>query len=61
MATVLANFGGPSGRLASQGRSAIRCEKGELLARLERTGAGIAVAIDNATGRRAQAIMLVGL
>jgi len=47
MAVVLANYGGPSGGLASAGGSAIWSEKGELLTQLEGTGSGIAFAIED--------------
>lgn len=58
MTVVLANYGGPTGGLPSGGSSAIWSETGELLARLEVTGAGIAVAIEDETGWRGKAIML---
>ena len=38
-----ANYGGPSGGLASAGRSGIWSEKGELLAQLDSVGTGVAV------------------
>ena len=44
MAVVMANFGGKTGGLVSAGRSAIWSEKGELLAQLGPTGAGIVIA-----------------
>lgn len=44
MAVVFANYGGPTGGLASAGRSAIWSPMGELLVRLEATGSGVAVA-----------------
>ena len=53
MAVVMANFGGPSGGLASGGSSSIWSDTGELLARLESGGAGVAVAIESAAGWRA--------
>lgn len=56
MAVVLANFGGPSGGLASAGRSAIWSERGERLAQLDATGAGVAVAIEGDAGWRATAV-----
>jgi NAD+ synthase (glutamine-hydrolysing) len=61
MPVVLANYGGPSGGLASGGRSAIWSEKGEPLARLEASGAGVAVAVESHAGWRANAVMLGGL
>jgi predicted amidohydrolase len=60
MTVVFANYGGPSGGLASAGQSAIWSEKGELLTRLEASGSGIAVAIESDTGWCARAIMLGG-
>ncbi len=58
MAVAFANYGGPSGGLASGGKSAIWSEQGELLAQLEAVGAGLAVAIEGAAGWRAKTIML---
>jgi predicted amidohydrolase len=58
MAVAVANYGGPSGGLASAGGSAIWSEEGSLLARLESTGAGVAVATGSHAGWRARAIML---
>jgi predicted amidohydrolase len=58
MTVVFANYGGPSGGLASGGRSAIWSEKGEPLARLDATGAGVAVAIESDTGWRSRTVML---
>ncbi|MEW6320469.1 MAG: carbon-nitrogen hydrolase family protein [Acidobacteriota bacterium] len=60
MAVVFANYGGPSGGLASAGRSAIWSETGERLVELDRSGAGIAVAVHTGAGWRARAIMLGG-
>lgn len=60
MAVVFANYGGPSGGLPSGGRSAIWSEKGELLARLEESGAGIVIAVESDAGWRAEAIGLEG-
>jgi len=60
MTVVFANYGGPSGGLASAGQSAIWSEKGELLTRLEASGSGIAVAIESDNGWCARAIMLGG-
>jgi predicted amidohydrolase len=61
MTVVFANFGGPSGGLPSGGSSAIVSEKGELLAQLQATGAGIAIAIEDETGWRTKEVMLEGL
>ena len=58
MTVALANYGGPSGGLASGGRSAIWSEKGELLVQLEAIGTGVAVAIESHTGWRAKTIVL---
>jgi predicted amidohydrolase len=60
MAVVLANFGGPSGGLASGGASSIWSENGELLSRLDATGSGVAVAVENDSNWRAKAFMLDG-
>ena len=57
MTVVFANYGGPSGGLASGGRSAIWSETGELLAQLEAIGAGVAIAIESPAGWRAKALM----
>jgi predicted amidohydrolase len=54
MAVVFANYGGPSGGLASGGRSAIWSETGELLVQLDRAGEGVAVARSDASGWRAK-------
>ena len=54
MTVVLANYGGPSGGLASGGRSAIWSETGDLLAQLEVSGTGVAVAIESHAGWRAR-------
>jgi predicted amidohydrolase len=60
MAVVLANYGGPSGGLASAGRSGIWSERGELLVQLDASGAGIAVASEGRQGWRARSLMLGG-
>jgi predicted amidohydrolase len=60
MAVAFANYGGPSGGLRSAGRSGIWSEAGELLARLEAGGAGVAVAVERDAGWRARAIMVGG-
>jgi predicted amidohydrolase len=56
MAVVFANFGGASGGLASAGASAIWSPRGEQLARLGASGAGIVVASEGAAGWRAKAV-----
>ena len=58
MAVTFANYGGPSGGLASGGRSAIWGPGGDLLAQLEPNGAGVAIAVDDGDGWRGQAVML---
>ena len=58
MAVVFANYGGPSGGVASAGRSAIWSETGPLLAQLEPSGSGVVVAIEREEGWRAKTIML---
>jgi predicted amidohydrolase len=60
MTVVFANFGGPTGGLPSGGSSAIISEKGELLAQLPATGAGIAIAIEDETGWRTKEVMFGG-
>jgi predicted amidohydrolase len=61
MAVVLSNYGGPSGGLASGGRSAIWSETGELLAQLGERGAGLAVADETEAGWSARTVTLGGL
>ncbi len=58
MAVVFSNYGGPSGGLPSGGRSAIWSPVGELLAQLEVSGSGVAVAIESDAGWRAKPLML---
>lgn len=58
MAVVFSNFGGPSGGLASAGRSAIWSERGQPLARLEPAGAGVVVAHEGPKGWRARTLKL---
>jgi predicted amidohydrolase len=53
---AFANYGGPSGGLASAGQSAIWSETGELLVQLDVTGAGVAVATEDGLSWRTQAI-----
>ena len=50
MVVAFANYGGPTGGLASAGRSAILSDRGELLAQLDEHGAGIAVATEQSGG-----------
>ncbi len=61
MVVAFANYGGPSGGLASGGRSAVWSERGELLAQLPPTGVGVAVASESESGWRGAKIMLGGL
>lgn len=58
MTVVFSNYGGPSGGLASSGRSAIWSDKGEPLAQLQGTGAGLVIAIESDTGWVASAVTL---
>jgi predicted amidohydrolase len=58
MAVAFANFGGPTGGLASAGRSAIWSEAGALLVELESTGSGVAVATETRGGWHAASVML---
>jgi len=58
MVVAMANYGGPSGGLASAGRSAIWSERGERLVELGASGAGVAVAIESPDGWRCRAVML---
>jgi predicted amidohydrolase len=51
-----ANFGGPSGGLASAGRSAIWSEQGELLGELGEHGAGVLVATEHESGFRTKTL-----
>jgi predicted amidohydrolase len=61
MVVAFANYGGPSGGLASGGRSAVWSGRGELLAQLPPTGVGVAVASESESGWRGVTIMLGGL
>jgi predicted amidohydrolase len=61
MVVIFANFGEPSGGLPPGGSSAIISEKGELLAQLQATGAGKAIAIEHEAGWRTKEVMLGGL
>lgn len=58
LAIAMANFGGPSGGLASAGRSAIWSERGALLAQLDACGAGIVTAVETDAGWQASTVML---
>ena len=58
MAVAFANYGGPSGGLASAGRSGIWSERGEPVARLAASGTGLAVAVEGRSGWRARTLML---
>ncbi len=50
MSVVFSNYGGPTGGLASAGRSAIWSERGECVAALDATGAGVVVATEGDGG-----------
>jgi predicted amidohydrolase len=50
MTVVMANYGAPSGGLASAGRSTIWSPDGSVLARLGRSGAGVVIAREGAGG-----------
>jgi predicted amidohydrolase len=54
---ALANFGSPSGGLASAGRSAVWSETGELLVQLGAGGAGVAVVAETEPGRRTRTVL----
>jgi predicted amidohydrolase len=58
MAVVMSNFGGPSGGLASAGRSSIWSERGELLARLGPAGSAVVIATKGAGGWHARTVAL---
>ena len=58
MTVVAANYGGPTGDLASGGGSAIWSPTGAPLVQLGPRGAGLAVAVADETGWRARAVML---
>jgi predicted amidohydrolase len=61
MAIAFANYGAPTGGLASAGTSAIWSPNGERVAVLEQAGAGVAVAREGSTGWRGTAAMLPGV
>jgi predicted amidohydrolase len=61
MTVALSNYGGPSGGLASAGGSAIWSGRGALLAQLDSSGTGVAVAVEGHAGWRAETIMLGGV
>jgi predicted amidohydrolase len=58
MMVAFANFGGPSGGLASAGRSAIWSRAGELLAQLPAHGTGVAVVSETDRGRQVRSVTL---
>lgn len=58
MPVVFSNFGGPSGGLPSGGGSAIWSETGDLIAKLDGTGRGVAVAVEEPNGWHGSAVML---
>jgi len=57
MTVAFSNFGGPSGGLASGGRSAIWSDTGEPVVQLDASGAGVAVVIESESGRRGERVM----
>jgi predicted amidohydrolase len=57
MMVALANFGSPSGGLASAGRSAIWSETGELLVQMGASGAGVGVVTETPQGRRTRTVL----
>jgi predicted amidohydrolase len=60
MTVAFANYGGPSGGLASGGGSTIWSERGEPLAQLGATGSGVAFASDDDGSRRAKTVLFSG-
>ena len=60
MAVVMANHGGPTGGLASAGRSSLWSERGDLVARLEDRGDGVALGFESDQGWRGRAIRVDG-
>jgi predicted amidohydrolase len=57
MVVVFSNYGGPSGNLASAGRSSIWSPSGELLAQLGGDGPGVAVAMEDGGGWRTATVV----
>jgi predicted amidohydrolase len=57
MAVVFANYGGPSGGLASGGGSTVWSERGEPLAQLGAAGTGVAFAGEDGGNRRAKTVL----
>lgn len=60
MAVVFSNYGGPTGGLTAGGKSAIWSERGELLAQLGATGAGVVIARQSEEGWTAKTLVLDG-
>lgn len=58
MVVAFANFGGPSGGLASAGKSALWSETGPIITQLEHAGPGVAIARETSEGWRGKAIMV---
>lgn len=58
MPVVFSNYGGPSGGLPAGGESAVWSETGDLVARLNGSGMGVAVGVEEADGWNGSAIML---
>lgn len=58
MTVAFANYGGPSGGLASAGRSTIWSGRGEVVAQLDRAGTGVAVAVEDDLGWHGSTLML---
>jgi predicted amidohydrolase len=58
MAVAFANYGGPTAGLKASGGSTIFSQNGVRLGQLEAQGKGVAIAIEDAGGFRAHAVML---
>jgi predicted amidohydrolase len=58
MALAFANYGGPTAGLRASGGSTILSQNGVRLGQLEAQGKGVAIAIEDASGWRAHAVML---